>query len=448
MYSMEKVRQERLTLCEKGLKGEYQLPITSINALFTDKCNLNCIMCNSKPLLNKGHSMTLDDHKAIFMCKKDLEFFSRNPFTYDPTSGEPLCNRESYEIFKFLKMSFPSTCRIHFVSNGTIPPHMDITRYIDSIGFSIDGGTKDVFEKIRVPAKFENTKTTIHKWVENRSRYNPKMQIYFHVTLSALNIHDLSSIVRLMYELTHKTAIGRINVDDCLVDELDDKLKKALSLEYVCQHEAIASIERASATAGELGVKLNIPQGISERIYARMSKKNDASLNCLPEAVPLIKFCATESLCNALEPWGGGIKIGKDLKGIGYICCQMRNKEDALLKYGINLLDLRETGLVNFYNQAGLWHFRKDLLLGRANDFCGGCIRGQEEFFRIRAMDEKIYNELMKDRGYAVEKPMNCDKDKADAVERLHYIENSFSWRITSPLRRIRKFISKKNRTG
>ena len=104
---MEKVRQERLELCEKGLKGEYRLPVKWINFPLTDKCNLSCIMCPYKTGHNKGISMSLDDIRTVFMNKRSYDYFQENSFTFDATCfGEPLLHPEIYEILKFIKLLF------------------------------------------------------------------------------------------------------------------------------------------------------------------------------------------------------------------------------------------------------------------------------------------------------------------------------------------------------
>lgn len=113
-------------------------------------------------------------------------------------SGESLLNPEIFEILKYVKERFPNS-EVMLLSNGTIPPkNPEIVKYIDNMGFSIDGGTKEIYEKIRTPAKFDHVIGTIKKWIEAKNKYNPKLLLNAYITLSVLNIEDFSNIVELV----------------------------------------------------------------------------------------------------------------------------------------------------------------------------------------------------------------------------------------------------------
>lgn len=114
--------------------------------------------------------------------------------------GETLLNPEAMDIFKYIKKRYKKS-KIAVLSNGTIPPLKgEITKYIDVLGFSLDGGTKEVFESIRTPANFEHVIETIKKWINARNIYNPDLLLRTSTTLSTLNIGDLPNIVRTVGE--------------------------------------------------------------------------------------------------------------------------------------------------------------------------------------------------------------------------------------------------------
>ncbi|MBL7086738.1 MAG: SPASM domain-containing protein [Candidatus Cloacimonetes bacterium] len=77
------------------------------------------------------------------------------------------------------------------------------------LGISIDGATKEIFEKIRKGSKFE---TIIHNLeliqkIRDKNNINPWM-IYFLVTLQKKNIDELENIIK----FAHKFGINRIEL--------------------------------------------------------------------------------------------------------------------------------------------------------------------------------------------------------------------------------------------
>lgn len=209
---MEKYRRELVEQCEAGLRGETRIVVNKVTLALTNQCNLHCIMCPAVSKDNKNKSyynalprmLTLDDVKKL-LGKKGIEYFpnekgqaANHKIAFDIVSGETFLNPEIYDILNYIKGSYP-TSEVRIISNGTIPPvKPEIVQYIDNLAFSLDGGTKEVFEKIRTPSKFDHVIETIKKWIGARNAYNPKMRFQSCTTLSRLNIENLPDIVKLV----------------------------------------------------------------------------------------------------------------------------------------------------------------------------------------------------------------------------------------------------------
>ncbi len=189
-------------LCDEGLKGKFKLPVREVSLPLTNKCNNYCIMCHMCDKDYENHTyhneepycVDIESYKKIihlpqktfiekirdFLASTDVKNRGGTDAGIDFVFGtaESLLNPDIYEICKYTKSIYPN-CKIRLISNGTIPPKKDIVKYIDRIGFSIDGCTKETFEMLRPPAKFEHVMDVIAKWDEAADKYNPQFSFGF-----------------------------------------------------------------------------------------------------------------------------------------------------------------------------------------------------------------------------------------------------------------------------
>jgi radical SAM protein with 4Fe4S-binding SPASM domain len=61
---------------------------------------------------------------------------------------------------------------------------------LDFIDFSVDGSTKETFEKIRVQLDFDEVVSNIENFIELRNRINPNCHIRIRFTIQDLNRHE------------------------------------------------------------------------------------------------------------------------------------------------------------------------------------------------------------------------------------------------------------------
>jgi len=126
----------------------------SIDVIEINKnCNLDCIMCKTSLSKRPDFNMSLNLFENILKKMKRLGL----NFTTLHTIGEPLMNKNLFKYFELLRKY---KIKI-FLSTNVIPLNekniiklLKWTDIIHTLRFSIDGATKDVYEKIRLNGKF------------------------------------------------------------------------------------------------------------------------------------------------------------------------------------------------------------------------------------------------------------------------------------------------------
>lgn len=129
----------------------HNMPIRQIE--INKNCNLNCVMCNTSLSKRENIYMELTLFEKICLYLKKIK---QNPITLH-SIGEPLINPNLEEYFKIARKY---GIKIFLSTNGQIlNEKLDLLcKYadiIDTLRFSIDGATKETYEKIRRPGKFD-----------------------------------------------------------------------------------------------------------------------------------------------------------------------------------------------------------------------------------------------------------------------------------------------------
>lgn len=151
----------------------------------TIRCNLNCITCSESIRGRTKKDMDLLKFKRIldqfpYLIKLALQGV-----------GEPLLNKD---LLLMIQLAKERQIYVYFNSNGTIlndeiSDHL-IQSGLDLINFSVDGGTKEVYEKIRRGASFEDFYQKVKRFMELKgNRPLPETNAWF--VLNQYNENDL-----------------------------------------------------------------------------------------------------------------------------------------------------------------------------------------------------------------------------------------------------------------
>lgn len=125
----------------------------------TEKCNLKCIMCPIGKQIKRKTEMNYTQFKKIIneLCDCGLKSVTIGSI------GEPTLNKNLPEMLKYIQQKKIKT---ELITNLSLPLSKELIESVqglDRLTVSIDGATKEVYEKIRVGANFKRTITNLRK---------------------------------------------------------------------------------------------------------------------------------------------------------------------------------------------------------------------------------------------------------------------------------------------
>ncbi|CAN5169806.1 radical SAM protein [soil metagenome] len=177
----------------------------SIQIETTTNCNIRCTHCELSYWTEPAADMRLPELKKVF---EHLPKLRRVELT---GIGEPIMNRDFYRIVEYIKSR---GVRISMTDNFTMMTEKAAQRIIelgvDRIAISLDGATKETFEKVRVGADFDKVTRNARQLVDMRrkmGRLKPEVLANFVVTANSYT--EAPAIV----ELAHSLGIGLVQFD-------------------------------------------------------------------------------------------------------------------------------------------------------------------------------------------------------------------------------------------
>lgn len=211
-------------------------------------CNLDCIMCPWKHEHGQKHK-TGDMSEEIWAAlRPHLIETSSIDFT---GGGEPLLQPN---IIEWINEANQAGCRTGLLTNGLILTREKSGKFIEAgvdwIGFSVDGATADVYEKIRKGANFKKLCRNIATM--NALRRGKKPWIMINFVMMRSNIHQAMDIVRLVSEL----GVDQVNFKQC--DVIRGEHGRYFGLFASKQTREIRSFQKVLKKATKLANKLNI----------------------------------------------------------------------------------------------------------------------------------------------------------------------------------------------
>lgn len=366
---LERNVQTMFSMCEDGLAGKVSLLPRELSMPLTNRCNCYCIMCHacSEEYTNRTYhnaepfEITLKQFKLLFpMPKKSIldrllkkQKVYEEPIAFMFGSAETLINRDIYEIVSYIKSIYPNS-KIRLISNGTIPPHpKEIVKYIDRIGFSVDGCTESTFEYLRTPAKFAHVMKTIRQWDEAASQFNDSFSLGFGTVLSSFNIAEFPSLIKLASTFKH---IDSVYVQPIILHESLAKLKDLL-LNNVESTDLQKYIDDAKTVSQDTGVRIDNVDAIDSSLERRSE-----------ENVHTVEDFHNSKYCRYI--WNRIVSL-KETGELRYLCCYMdqKNTEELMSTYNIPV----HGSAKSMYNSIELWTLRKDMLSGKLISYCKGC---------------------------------------------------------------------------
>jgi radical SAM protein with 4Fe4S-binding SPASM domain len=282
---------------------------------------LNCLMCNIRSVKN------VEDLDYERFCKllNQIPNYTMRSITCVGI-GEPLLDTDLTDMFAYAKKKGFIT---HMFTNATLLDEINIVsllKVIDEIVISMDGATKETYDKIRRGAKIEDVIENIKMLVALRGRERAPTRLKIHFTVNRLNYHEIP----MMHTLALHLGI------DCL--ELN-MLREMLPLKQVEEHKR----RIGELTCSFSDIVKNIPQ--KHRIELRIDHPGSIFDTC---SWPFY-----------------GCYISMD--GFVTPCCLVADPE--LINFG----NIFQTSLTKIWNNQHYREFRYRFIARRPPKVCAKC---------------------------------------------------------------------------
>jgi MoaA/NifB/PqqE/SkfB family radical SAM enzyme len=171
------------------LVNYYIPPLPSVYWIdITRECNLRCIMCpQSRGIEPRSARMPLDLFQSIIddVCEN-------RPLIKLYLSGEPLLHGGLFEMIAYAEAKGCQTM-MHTNATGLTPEIAErlLSSALDFLSFSFDGCSPEVYERLRPPAKFEQVRSNIQRYLDLRRQCGPGP----YTTIEIIRMRDTDSLI-------------------------------------------------------------------------------------------------------------------------------------------------------------------------------------------------------------------------------------------------------------
>jgi len=160
-------------------------PIVALET--TDICNLNCLMCDTSSARRQKGLMTVEHFEQHVKILKSL---NQRVVRFD-TIGDPLVDKYLPER---LKICHEADIHVRHRTNGLL-----LHRFIDDLIkyppiellFSIDGATKETYEKIRVNGKYEDLINNLDLVTREFKKHKVRSVLGVKMTICDDNVNEI-----------------------------------------------------------------------------------------------------------------------------------------------------------------------------------------------------------------------------------------------------------------
>ncbi len=241
------------------------------------RCNLECVQCIATIQRNHGEIPLMDrrlPQRALERFRKIAPNLSLWEWLSLTGGGEPLLSPDFPAI---AGMTRGHDCHVLFNTNGTIMnrrlAEMLVTSEIDEVHFSIDGGCKETFERVRVKARWEKVLRNIRTLATVKRELGARQpKLVFSGNFMRQNIEDLPRIV----DLAAAMDVPQVNAHNTAVPDpsmADEALANHRPLARRMVIEAMARARAAGVTLWNYVIDLSEEDeeqvAVRERVLAR-----------------------------------------------------------------------------------------------------------------------------------------------------------------------------------
>jgi len=321
---------------------------TRLELSFNNLCNLKCIMCAKS---DDEPNWLLDKDVGI----KFLDDVLPGVLHWTPSANsEPLLN----DVDLLVELAQKHTAWMHLITNGTLinrERYEKVRERLHKLWISIDSATKETFEKIRVPAKWDPVMANIREVLP--LAIEDGVEVTFNFVLMSNNWFEAADYVTLVADLGGKAA----NIQELLPNST--QYEELVWEDKVEESKVAAVLERAKEVAEERKIDLKLElrppyQGFfghnppSEAFKAPLAELRMRHGEAIARSHP--QFCSMATTYLKVIPEGGV-----------YPCC--RGPEE--LRMG----DAKTESFEQIWNGEKYQEFRRQMFERDYPDVCKTC---------------------------------------------------------------------------
>jgi MoaA/NifB/PqqE/SkfB family radical SAM enzyme len=224
------------------------LPLEQVYISVTYRCNLKCQMC----MRHIPESWDASDVSSDVL----EPFLEASPYinsAFIGGVGEPLLYKDLCGVVKVLKGRMPEAGQIGLNTNGTLMTEHSASRLLDAgvnwICFSVDGATRDTYERIRSGSNFKDVIKNIAYTVEYRiSSGRKRLWLMTNFVIQQDNFEEIPDFVRLA---------GSLGLDSVVFNYLRDY--KEGKFRMIDENVLYPLFQKAAEIGDRNGVKIIFP---------------------------------------------------------------------------------------------------------------------------------------------------------------------------------------------
>ena len=229
-------------------------------------CNLQCIMCgadSSSSIRTRREGLAPLDHVYGESFFAELEPFLRRCVAVDFIGGEPFLVREHDRVWALLAEVNPGA-KVSVTTNGTVCNDR-VERLLEladtDVVVSVDGVTKETFERIRVGSDFESVVANLERFHRYCTRRGTGLYLSF--SLVRQNWFEMGGVMLWAESLGAHVTVQTVIEREFGVQRLDTRALRAV-------------VEALEAESGDVAPRLNLNRDIWLREVGRLRRELDA----------------------------------------------------------------------------------------------------------------------------------------------------------------------------
>ncbi len=194
---MMQIKSQPLVIAATSL----DLPLKQICIPVTDRCNLKCTMC-PRQATDEIVDMDISDEALEPLLDAGANFVSALLQGF----GEPLLYPKIFNLIPRVKARMADGGEVGFTTNATLLDEPTAVRLLDTgidfLYFSLDAASKEVYEVIRVGARFDKVTENIRRCTElQKASGQNKLRFMLNFVILEQNLHEIPAFVSLAARL-------------------------------------------------------------------------------------------------------------------------------------------------------------------------------------------------------------------------------------------------------